>query len=61
MRPGPVLLAPVLLAAAAWACAALWIDGPASRPLAGLLAAGDRRFRKRQAAAAAPGAEAATT
>ena len=35
-----VLLAPALLALALWACAALWIDGPASRPLAGLLVAG---------------------
>jgi len=29
----------VLLAATAWGSAALWFDGPASRPLAGLLAA----------------------
>jgi len=35
-----VLLSPVVLAATAWACAALWIDGPASRPLAGALAVG---------------------
>ncbi|MEE9608380.1 MAG: DUF4105 domain-containing protein [Myxococcota bacterium] len=35
-----MLLAPALLALALWACAALWIDGPTSRPLAGLLVAG---------------------
>jgi len=34
-----VLLAPLLLGATLWACAALVIDGPASRPLAGALAA----------------------
>ena len=34
-----VLLAPVLLLATAWACAAIWIDGPASRVQAGFLAA----------------------
>jgi len=30
----------LLLPALAWACAALWIDGPATRPVAGGLAAG---------------------
>jgi hypothetical protein len=34
-----LLLAPVLLGMSAWGAAALWFDGPASRPLAGLLAA----------------------
>ncbi len=34
------VLAPVLGIAVVWACAALWLDGPASRPVAGLLAAG---------------------
>ncbi len=29
-----------VLLTALWACAALWIDGPAARPLAGLLVAG---------------------
>jgi len=33
-----LLLAPIILATTAWACAALWFDGPASRPLAGALA-----------------------
>ena len=33
-----VLLAPVLLATLAWGAAALWIDGPSARPLAGGLA-----------------------
>ncbi|MGH0034087.1 MAG: DUF4105 domain-containing protein [Myxococcota bacterium] len=33
-----VLLFPVLLLTAAWSCAALWIDGPESRILAGALA-----------------------
>lgn len=35
-----LLLAPPLALASLWACAALWIDGPASRPLAGGLAGG---------------------
>lgn len=35
---GHLLIWVVLLAAAAWGSAALWFDGPASRPLAGLLA-----------------------
>lgn len=35
-----LLLAPLLLAGVAWAAAALWFDGPASRPLAGTLAGG---------------------
>jgi hypothetical protein len=35
-----LLLAPFLLAGIAWGAAALWIDGPASRALAGLLAGG---------------------
>jgi hypothetical protein len=30
----------LLLATAAWSSAALWVDGPSSRPLAGVLAAG---------------------
>jgi hypothetical protein len=34
-----LLLTPLLLAGVAWATAALWFDGPASRPLAGTLAA----------------------
>jgi hypothetical protein len=34
------LLWPVLLVSIAWGCAALWFDGPASRPVAGSLAAG---------------------
>jgi hypothetical protein len=34
------LVAPLLGIATLWACAALWFDGPASRPLAGLLSAG---------------------
>ncbi len=34
------LLWPVLLGTIAWGCAALWIDGPASRPVAGVLAGG---------------------
>ena len=29
-----------VLLTALWTCAALWIDGPAARPLAGLLVAG---------------------
>jgi len=37
---GKLLLALPLLLATLWGCAALWIDGPASRPLAGALAAG---------------------
>ena len=36
---GRVVLWVVLLAALAWACAALWFDGPASRPIATTLAA----------------------
>ncbi len=36
---GRLILWVVLLAATAWGSAALWFDGPASRPLAGLLAA----------------------
>ena len=32
------LLGPVLFVLTLWACAAIWIDGPASRPLAGGLA-----------------------
>jgi len=35
-----VALAPILLLAIAWASAALWIDGPAWRPLAGVLSGG---------------------
>ena len=35
-----VLLAPILLAGIAWASAALWFYGPASRPLAAALAGG---------------------
>jgi hypothetical protein len=35
-----LLLGPVLGGATLWACAALWLDGPASRPLAGALALG---------------------
>ena len=35
-----LLLAPFLLLGVAWAAAALWFDGPASRALAGTLAAG---------------------
>jgi hypothetical protein len=35
---GHLLIWVVLLVAAAWGSAALWFDGPASRPLAGLLA-----------------------
>jgi hypothetical protein len=35
---GRLILWMVLLAATAWGSAALWFDGPASRPLAGLLA-----------------------
>jgi hypothetical protein len=35
---GHLIVWVVLLAAAAWGSAALWFDGPASRPLAGLLA-----------------------
>jgi hypothetical protein len=35
-----LLLAPFLLAGVAWAAAALWFDGPASRALAGTLAGG---------------------
>jgi len=34
------LLWPVLLGSIAWGCAVLWIDGPASRPVAGVLAGG---------------------
>ena len=34
-----VVLAPFVLAGVAWAAAALWFDGPVSRPLAGVLAA----------------------
>ena len=33
-------LAPLVLAALGWACLALWFDGPASRPLAGVLIGG---------------------
>jgi hypothetical protein len=36
---GRLALWAILLAATAWGSAALWFDGPASRPLAGLLAA----------------------
>jgi len=36
---GRLILWSVLLIATAWGSAALWFDGPASRPLAGLLAA----------------------
>jgi len=36
---GHLLMGVVLLAAAAWGSAALWFDGPAARPLAGLLVA----------------------
>ena len=39
-RLGTLLVWPVVLACTLWACAALWIDGPASRPLAGALAGG---------------------
>ena len=35
-----LLLVPFLLASTGWACAALWYDGPASRTLSGVLAAG---------------------
>ena len=34
------MLAPVLLLATLWSCAALWFDGPTSRPVAGLLTGG---------------------
>ncbi len=34
------LLWPVMLGTIAWGCSALWIDGPASRPVAGVLAGG---------------------
>ena len=34
----PILIGPPLLALIAWGCAAIWIDGPVSRPLAGGLA-----------------------
>ncbi len=34
-----ILVGPPLLALIAWGCAAIWIDGPASRPLAGSFAA----------------------
>jgi hypothetical protein len=37
---GGLLLWPGLLLAVLWGVAALWIDGPASRPAAGVLAAG---------------------
>jgi hypothetical protein len=40
MRPRLVLLALALPLLTLWACAALWVDGPASRPVAGTLAAG---------------------
>lgn len=33
-----ILLSPIILGAIAWGVAALWIDGPASRPVAGALA-----------------------
>ncbi|MBW8327741.1 MAG: DUF4105 domain-containing protein [Thiobacillus sp.] len=36
---GHLLMGVVLLVAAAWGSAALWFDGPAARPLAGLLVA----------------------
>ncbi len=39
---GRLILWVVLLAATAWGSAALWFDGPASRPLAALLAAAFR-------------------
>jgi hypothetical protein len=35
---GKLLLAPLLFLGVAWAAAALWFDGPSSRPLAGTLA-----------------------
>jgi len=35
-----VLLWPVLLGSIVWGCAVLWIDGPASRPVAAALAGG---------------------
>lgn len=35
-----LLLVPLLLASTGWACTALWYDGPASRTLSGVLAAG---------------------
>ncbi len=37
--PGRLLLAAPLALAGLWACAALWIDGPAARPLAAALVA----------------------
>ncbi len=33
-----VLFGPLIVLVTAWACAAIWIDGPSSRPLAGILA-----------------------
>src|SRR5262245_1705675 len=39
-RLGLALTTVPLVLVAAWACAALWIDGPHSRPLAGALVAG---------------------
>jgi hypothetical protein len=35
-----LLVAPAVLISTVWACAALWLDGPASRAVAGLLVAG---------------------
>jgi len=35
-----IILLPLVLLSGFWACAALWIDGPASRPAASLLVAG---------------------
>ncbi len=40
MRVAPLLAAPVLAGLVAWGCAALWIDGPASRLAAGVLSGG---------------------
>ncbi len=39
MHVRAIALAPLVLASLLWGSAALWIDGPAARPLAGLLAA----------------------
>lgn len=33
-----VLFGPLIVLVTAWACAAIWVDGPSSRPLAGILA-----------------------
>ena len=40
MRTLRIAFAPIAVLAIAWACAALWLDGPASRPFAGLLSGG---------------------